>query len=82
MSNSLDPDQAQHVVRPGLGPHCLQRLSAYLMTKFAASRQSVNVQKLMLCTPENLKIGALANREDPDEILQNAASFPYINVKG
>ena len=26
--NSLDPDQARHFVRPGLGPNCLQRLSA------------------------------------------------------
>ena len=28
MSNSLDPDQAQHFVRPDLDPNCLQRLSA------------------------------------------------------
>ena len=28
MSNSLDPDQAQHFVGPDLGPTCLQRLSA------------------------------------------------------
>ena len=28
VSNSLDPDQAQHNVGPGLGPNCLQRLSA------------------------------------------------------
>ena len=28
MSNSLDPDQARLFVRPGLGPNCLQRLSA------------------------------------------------------
>ena len=27
-SNSLDLDQAQHFVRPDLGPNCLQRLSA------------------------------------------------------
>ena len=26
MSNSLDPDQAQHFVRPDLGSNCLQRL--------------------------------------------------------
>ena len=25
MSNSLDPDQAQHSVGPDLGPNCLQR---------------------------------------------------------
>ena len=28
MSNSLDPDQAQHFVRLDLGPNCLQRSSA------------------------------------------------------
>ena len=28
VSNSLDPDQARHFVEPGLGPNCLQRLSA------------------------------------------------------
>ena len=27
VSNSLDPDQARHVVGPDLGPKCLQRLS-------------------------------------------------------
>ena len=28
VSNSLDPDQAQHSVGPDLGPNCLQKLSA------------------------------------------------------
>ena len=28
VSNSLNPDQARHFVRPDLGPKCLQRLSA------------------------------------------------------
>ena len=28
VSNSLDPDQDQHSVGPGLGPNCLQSLSA------------------------------------------------------
>ena len=28
MSNSLDQDQARHIVRPDLGPNCLQKLSA------------------------------------------------------
>ena len=28
VSNSLDPDQAQHFVGPDLGPNCLQKLSA------------------------------------------------------
>ena len=27
MSNSLDPDQARHIVGPDLGPNCLQMLS-------------------------------------------------------
>ena len=30
VSNSLDPDQAQHFVRPDLGPNCLQGLSVWL----------------------------------------------------
>ena len=38
MLNSLDPDQARHIVGPDLGPDCLQRLSAD-----GTSRQSVNV---------------------------------------
>ena len=28
VSNSLDPDQARHIVWPDLGPNCLQCLSA------------------------------------------------------
>ena len=28
MLNSLDSDQNQHIVRPGIGSNCLQRLSA------------------------------------------------------
>ena len=28
VSNSLDPDQVRHFVRPDLGPNCLQRSSA------------------------------------------------------
>ena len=28
MSNSLDPEQARHIVGPDLGPNCLQNLSA------------------------------------------------------
>ena len=28
VSNSLDPDQARHLVGPDPGPNCLQRLSA------------------------------------------------------
>ena len=37
VSNSLDPDQARHLVGPDLGPNCLPRLSAD-----GASRQRVN----------------------------------------
>ena len=29
MSNSLDTDQARHLVGPDLGPNCLKRLSAH-----------------------------------------------------
>ena len=39
MSNSLDPDQARHFVRPDLDPNCLQSLSAE--QKVAASGQRV-----------------------------------------
>ena len=28
MFNSLDPDQVQHFVDPGLGPNCLQKITA------------------------------------------------------
>ena len=38
MSNSLDPDQARHFVRPNLRPDCLQRLSAD-----GASRRRVKI---------------------------------------
>ena len=37
MSNSLDPNQAQHCVGPDLGPNCLQNVSAKDI-----SRQRVN----------------------------------------
>ena len=37
VSNSLDPEQARHFVGPGLGPNCLQMLSAD-----NTSRQRVN----------------------------------------
>ena len=39
VSNSMDPDQARHFVRPDLGPNCLQRFSAD--DKVAASGQRV-----------------------------------------
>ena len=39
VSNSLDPDQAQHTDGPDHGPDCKDNQQ---MTKFAASRQRVN----------------------------------------
>ena len=41
MSNSLDPDQAGHFVRPDLGPNCLQRLSADIAGKELKTKQLV-----------------------------------------
>ena len=41
VSNSLDPDQNRHSIRPDLGLNCLQRLSAD--DKIAASMESVNI---------------------------------------
>ena len=41
VSNSLDPDQAGHYVRPGLGQICLQMLTAD-----DTCRQSVNKSKI------------------------------------
>ena len=41
VSNSLDPDQARHLVGPDLGPNCLQRLSAV-----DTSRQRVSCKVL------------------------------------
>ena len=41
MSNNLDPDKAGHFVGPGLGPNCLQRLSAD-----DTSRQRVKVVRI------------------------------------
>ena len=38
MSNSLDPDQAQHFVGPDLGPNCLE---GYKQTPLDTSRQRV-----------------------------------------
>ena len=40
VSNSLDSDQARHIVGPDLGPNCLQRLSTD-----DTSRQRVNLNK-------------------------------------
>ena len=42
VSNSLDPDQARHFVRPDLGPNCLQRLSADIASKELNTKQLVD----------------------------------------
>ena len=42
VSNSLDPDQAGHFVRPDLGPNCLQRLSADIAGKELNTKQHVD----------------------------------------
>ena len=39
VSNSLDPDQAQHFVGPDLGPNCLQRLPADIAGKELNTKQ-------------------------------------------
>ena len=48
MSNRLDPDQAQHNVRPDLGPNCLQRLSADDKMSYTAAIQSGLISKLFI----------------------------------
>ena len=49
VSNSMAPDQAQHIVGPDLGPNCLHKLSAD-----DTSRQRVNDRfDLMLNIPVN-----------------------------
>ena len=40
MSNSLDLDQARHLVGPDLDPNCLQRLSADDSSKESVTRQA------------------------------------------
>ena len=42
MSNSWDPDQAGHFVRPGLVPNCLQRLSADIAGKELNTKHHVD----------------------------------------
>ena len=42
VSNSLDPDQARHFVRPDLGPNCLQRLSADDTSRLRVNASSQN----------------------------------------
>ena len=47
VSNSLNPNQAQHFVGPDMGPNCLQKLSAV-----NTSRQRVKFNNL-LCTSKS-----------------------------
>ena len=48
VSNSLDPDQAQHFVGPDLGPNCLQRLSAVSrQQKLALAGKELNTKQLV-----------------------------------
>ena len=42
VSNSLDPDEALHCVRPDLDPNCLQRLSADIVGKELNTKQFVD----------------------------------------
>ena len=42
VSNSLDPDQARHFVRPDLSPNCLQILSADIADKELNTKQLVD----------------------------------------
>ena len=43
MSNRWDPNQAQHFVRPDLGPNCLQRLSVDVVS--IADRDNITFKK-------------------------------------
>ena len=54
MSNSLDPDQAQRVVGPDLGPNCLPRLTADV-----TGRQRINLP------PEGMGQGKLDCKFQP-----------------
>ena len=49
VSNSLDPDQARHFVRPDLSPNCLQRLLADV-----TSRQRVKKCANLLITMQSV----------------------------
>ena len=55
MSNSLDPDQAQHFVGSDLGPNCLQRLSADDKSRYWWGR--VRSTSLFLFLPESYVVG-------------------------
>ena len=52
VSDSLDPDQARHIVGPDLGTNCLQRLSAddcQQTTKDVAGRLRIKAITLKAC---------------------------------
>ena len=48
MSNSLDPDQARHIVGPDLGPNCLHSVSAD-DTNWNTCEGSINVNSAHDC---------------------------------
>ena len=56
VSNSLNPDQAQHIVGPDQGPNCLQRLSADLNRNFIQLMHSI--ESRIKPPKQNLKISS------------------------
>ena len=72
MSNSLDPDQARHFVRPDLGPNCLQRLSADDKAATIGERVKNQGKCVPLCV---VKAGEKGWRRAPKWILVCICSF-------
>ena len=56
VSNSLDPDQDRHYVRPDLSPNCLQRLSAGNKSHSYLQRVLKNLKKYSADTGEFILI--------------------------
>ena len=46
VSNSLDPDQARHFVRPDLGPNCLQKFISWWQKSPLACKE-LNKEQLL-----------------------------------
>ena len=63
MSNSLDPDQARHFVRPDLGSNCLQRLSAGKELILLSAKPLAKVNFIWLQLFLLAKVLALTNSE-------------------
>ena len=66
VSNSLDPDQARHFVRPDLGPNCLQRSSAE-KASLKAVDYSLTKGKITLFILMDCHIRRISNNLDPDQ---------------